>query len=155
MSEKRKSWLMLASLALNIFLVAFVLGRNSAILPFPPPMGGMPPFMQSGMPHAAVGMNALKNPPFIMPEMLLSKEEMDAEQPFAMARFEKIRELRKQFATDIEKNNLSQEQIVAHFEQIEAVMEELKNHMKEKIAAKIAGMSPEERKRFIQELMRE
>ena len=154
MNGKRKSWLILASLALNIFLIAFVLGRSSAMLPFSPPMGGLPPFMLGGAmpPH---GMSMPPRPPFIMPEMVLSKDEMDKEQPFAMARFEKVRQLRRQFATDIEKNNLSQEQIVAHFEQIDSVMEELKNHMKEKIAAKIAAMSPEERKSFIQELMRE
>ena len=155
MNDKQKSYGMLASLALNIFLVAFVLGRQSAMLPFPPPMGGMPPFMHGGMPPGAPGMAMRPHPPFIMPEMILSKEEMDKEQPFAMSRFEKIHDLRKQFALDLEKGDVSQAQIAQHFEQIDAVMEELKNHIKEKIMAKIATMTPEERKDFIQELMRE
>lgn len=148
MNDKKKNWLLIGSIALNIFLVAFVLGRVSMMPPGFPPMGGpMPPFM-----HAGGGM---PRPPFIMPEMVLSHEEMQKELPFAMERFEKIAKLRKQFVQDMEKGNLSHEEIVHHFDEIEAVMEELKNHMKETISAKLAKMTPEERKRFVKELMRD
>lgn len=154
MNEKLKSYLILGSLALNIFLIAFVLGRGSAMLPgFPSPVGGMLPLMQDGMmPPHGMGM---PRPPFIMPEMILSHEEMKAELPFATSRFKKIHELRKQFAADIKKGNLTQEQIIAHFEQIDAVMEELKNRMKEKVTVKLASMSPEERILFARELLRD
>ncbi len=157
MNEKQKSYAMLASLALNIFLVAFMLGRGSAMLPgFSPPMGGMPPMVAgSMMPPGMPGGNPMARPPFIMPGMVLSKEEMDAELGFAMARFQKMHALREQFAADVEKDDLTPAQIKQHFEQIEAVMEELKNHMKEKITAKLTRMSPEERRRFVKEMMRE
>jgi uncharacterized membrane protein len=148
MSEKKKNWLLIGSVALNIFLVAFVLGRVSMLPPgFPPPGGPMPPFMQAGggMPP---------RPPFIMPEMVLSHEEMEKELPFAKERFDKIYALRKQFVADMEKGNLSHAEIVQHFDAIDAVMEELKNHMKETISDKLAKMTPEERKRFIKELMK-
>jgi hypothetical protein len=144
MNKKNISFLLFASIAFNIFLVAFCAGKISMLPINLMPMHPFPPFFETAMPP---------HPPFILPEMALSKEEMKEEARFARDHFQKIQDLRYKFAKDIAQKDLTAEQITAHFDSIEFVLDDLKKHIKERMSSKISKMSLEERRRFASQFM--
>jgi hypothetical protein len=162
-----RSFALLLSLAVNIFLAAFLLGRASTGLggldlghlsPFhtaavdagfchhgglpgempPPPDGGL-----SGPPH---------HPPFIHSNAVFSEEEMAADEPFIKQEFAKIRELRTTFIQQLATGEVSEHDIDQHFIAVEKVMDELKDHVRKRVAKKIGAMTPEERKQLSERL---
>ena len=172
---------LIGSVALNIFLVAFILGRVSMHqLPPPPPppfaRGEMPPPPFDGGPGGPHGgphgdMMARGDgppppppgehghmppppPPFFAPADLFSPAEM--EEGFAKMRenFTKVEALREDFAKQLKEGNVTKEQALAHFTQVDGVMDGVKKEMQEKAAEKIGAMSPDERQRFADRLVR-
>ena len=141
---------LLGSVALNIFLVAFVLGHFGAFgMMLPPPpfmMGGhpmMPPPMMEGM---------LPPPPFFGPSDLFSREEMKENFAHMQDNFKKIQDLRHAFAEQLKKGSVTKEDVLKNFAQIDQLMIDVKKQAQEKAAEKISSMSLDQRKRFADRL---
>jgi len=147
-NKNRKA--LLGSIALNIFLVAFVLGHFGAFGMMPPP----PPFMMGGhpmMPPPMMG-GMLPPPPFFGPSDLFSREEMKENFAHMQENFEKIQDLRQAFAEQLKKGSVTKEDVLKNFAQIDQLMMDVKKQAQEKAAEKISSMSPEQRKRFADKL---
>jgi len=134
----------MGSVALNIFLVAFVFGRLSAMPPMPPFMdepgrGGMKMFGHDAPPPP---------PPFFKPEMIFSPEEMDKNFAVMDENFKKVEALRKSFAARLQESPVSADEAKQHFVEVDAIMESVRKEMTEKAAEKISKMTDEERKSF-------
>ena len=145
-SRVNKTILLLASLALNIFLVAFLLGRISTPVMMPPPA-----FMGKHFPGA--GHDTMPPPPpFFGPEALFEPREM--QESFAMIRnnFEEGRKLRGKFAAQLRKDQITKEDVLKHFAEIDRAMDEVREKMQERAADKISSMSREEREKFADHL---
>ena len=155
----------IGSVALNIFLIAFILGRVSmmGMMPPPPPpppfaMGDMPPPPPEGAPPPPFAMGGhmlpppmgghMPPPPFFAPADLFSPEEMHEGFEKMHENFTKIEALRQDFARQLQQGSVTKEQALAHFAQVDQVMDSVKKEMQEKAAQKISVMTPEERQRF-------
>ena len=149
------------SIGLNIFLLAFVLGRASMPgLMQPPPFGmghHMPPGMYDDMPPPPFGgmHHGHKPPSFFSPADLFSPEEMQEDFAVMQQNFETIGKLRQDFAKRLEQDGVTKEEVIEHFAEIDQFMDKVKKQMQEKAAAKISTMSPDERKRFADRLLEE
>jgi len=98
-NKNRKA--LLGSIALNIFLVAFVLGHFGAFGMMPPP----PPFMMGGhpmMPPPMMG-GMLPPPPFFGPSDLFSREEMKENFAHMQENFEKIQDCGRRLQNSLKK----------------------------------------------------
>lgn len=158
-----------ASMALNIFLVAFLLGHNPPPPPPPPPppaeaMMGEPPPPPPGGPEGPHGPGPggpdgpggpggkHHRPPFMPPSALFTPEEMKADEPFMHEHFEKAHKLRQDFATQLSQGEVTPDVINAHFKELDAVTGELKEHFHQKLIEKIQRMTPLERKDFAKQM---
>lgn len=136
----------IGSLALNVFLLAFVLGRLSMAPPPPPhhelgfhgPHGDMPP-----------------PPPFFSPSGLFTPDEMKADAAANKATFDKMRDLRKSFGQQLQKGNVTKEQVLNHFAEIDKIMDDMRHSTQQRVADKITSMSVEERANFGEKLMQD
>jgi hypothetical protein len=143
-----KSALLLASLALNLFLVAFLMGRCTTPVMMPSPfMGGN--FHGAGI-H---GNNMPPPPPFFGPEALFNPKEMQENFSIMQNSFENGRKLREEFAAQLKKGKVTKEEVMKHFAEIDRIMAGVKEKMQEKAADKISAMSQEERKKFSDHLL--
>ncbi|MDR3424570.1 MAG: hypothetical protein P4M13_05765 [Alphaproteobacteria bacterium] len=145
-SDKKYRAALLASVAANIFLVAFTLGRFSAP-DMPPPMGahGMfPPGIQRGEPMP---------PPFFGPGDLFGPGEIREDETRMRENFEKMNALRQNFAKKLQSGPVSKEDVLKHFADVGQVMEGVKKEAQEKAAEKISAMSAEDRDRLAQTLL--
>ena len=145
----KKPVVLLTSLALNIFLVAFLLGRCSTHPMMPPPfMGGHSP--------GGFGMHGDMPPPplFFGPEALFSPQEMQKNFSVMQNSFEKGQKLRKEFAAQLKKGPVTKEQVLKHFSELDQTMNDVKGQMQEKAADKISSMSQEEREEFADHLLK-
>ena len=143
---------LLGSIALNIFLVAFVLGHFGAFGMMPPP----PPFMMGGhhmMPPMMMGGGMPPPPSFFGPSDLFSREEMKENFAHMQENFEKIQGLRQAFAEQLKNGSVTKEDVLKNFAQIDQLMMDVKKQAQEKAAEKISSMSPEKRKRFADRLL--
>lgn len=146
-----KPVIMLASLALNIFLVAFLLGRvtNPGMMPPPPDFfgadGGKGGMMREARPFPP--------PPFFGPDSVFSKKEMDEHFDTMRQKFEQTEGIRNEFAERLKKEKMSKEDIRAHFTEMEKEMSAMKREMMEKVVDKIDQMDDEERKAFATRLL--
>jgi hypothetical protein len=162
---------LLGSIILNIFFVAFILGRISVfgLMPPPPPFGmgdHMPPHMMFGAtpppPFGGMMRGGMHGempmpppPPFFSPADLFTPEEMKQDFAKMEENFGKMRTLRQDFGKQLEQGPVSKEDVLKHFAVIDQLMESVKKQMREKAAEKISAMSPEERKRFADRLSSE
>ena len=119
----------IGSLALNAFFVAFVLAKTVGFCPSHDRHHGWQ-------------------------RDVFSREEMKQEKPYMKAQFGKVRELRKAFGEQLIANSVTPETIRAHFAEVDKVMAETKSHMHEKMIAKITAMSPAERKALGEKMMK-
>ncbi|MDI1228832.1 MAG: hypothetical protein PSY14_14220 [bacterium] len=135
---------LLASVALNVFLAAFVLGRMSVL-----PQG-------DSMPSPAGMQTALRNgpppPPMFGPQELFG-EDMKDNFKEVQAHFEKVQTLRQEFAQDLMKGKVTEEQAAQHLAAIDAEMDGVKKSVQGKAAKKIADMPDEKRIAFAKRLM--
>jgi hypothetical protein len=156
-----RTWLTFTSIALNIFLVAFVFGRMS-IMP-DKAHHERPPFAQEGE-LCEHGVDSHRPPfhgdpmhdrtmppppPLFSPEMIFSKEEMEKDFPAVKSKFDAMQVKREEFLKTLEHKQLSKEEILAHFAEIDAIMDGVRVHAQQKAAEKLSSMSEEERKEFI------
>jgi uncharacterized membrane protein len=132
---------LLGSVVINIFLVAFVLGRISVfdVPPPPPPPPGGGPAMHGDMPPP---------PPMVGPAELLSPREMRADMDAMQGKFENVRELRKAFADKLKAGPVTKEEVLDHFKQVDQLMSEIRDQTQEKMATKISTLTPDQRERF-------
>ncbi|MDE1900487.1 MAG: hypothetical protein KGI37_02440 [Alphaproteobacteria bacterium] len=139
------------SVAANIFLVAFTLGRFSDH-PYGPPHGfdgfGPPPPGMYGDNAHRHGMH----PPFFGPELLFSADEMRAQQHDMRADFAKIAALRAGFAAKLAAGPVSKDDVLQNFAAIDQVMDAVKKETQEKAAEKISTMSDADRMSFARRL---
>ncbi len=142
--SKKARLLLLVSVALNIFLLAFTLGRISVPGLMPPP-----PFMNGGRHgmHKPMMHNEMP-PPFLGPSDLFSPEEMGEDFAQVRKNFAKINELRQAFADRLQKGEIRKDEVLAHFAEVDRLMTEVRTQTQEKAAARISAMTPEDRERF-------
>jgi len=138
-----------ASLALNLFLLAFILGRFTApgmMMP-PLPFGGhrppMPPFLMGSAPPP---------PPFMMLQELFTPEEMEREFARVQSSFAKTNRLREEFAGQLMQGPVTTKDVLAHFEKIEQEVIGVLRYAQSKVAEKLSAMPEAERKAFAQKL---
>jgi len=179
--DKKVRVALFASVAVNIFLVAFVLGRVG-LRDVPPsqPYGGsqqmaeggqtMPP-LQGDRPmlqryHQGPGAMARGDglgphrgmmrgvPPMAFgPGDLFAPDEMSEDETRTRENFDKMDALRKDFAAQLQSGPVTKDAVLKHFSDIDGVMDTVKKQAQERAANKIASMSEEERKRFAETLL--
>lgn len=148
-SEKKNRVALFVSVAANIFLFAFLLGRFSSH-EMPPhqfgPMGMNPPNMQQGgMPGAGI-------PPFFGPGDLFGPNEMHANEASMHENFDKMEVLRNALAVQLQAGPVSKEEVLKHFADLDQVVDAVKKEAQGRAADKISAMSEEDRKHFAQML---
>ncbi|MDD4615800.1 MAG: hypothetical protein PHW76_01590 [Alphaproteobacteria bacterium] len=135
---------LLASVAANIFLVAFVLGNATGHKP-PPAME--PPTGRGHSPH-------LMAPHMMGPGDLFAPDQLRADEARMRENFAKIEGLRKSFADKLKAGPVTKEEALKHFADIDAIMETVKTEARDRAAARISSMSDEERKELAEKLSR-
>jgi len=145
-SEDSNKFICFLSIAFNIFLIAFILGRGH--------------FFQSGMhnqpahdsaavtPQGPRGYGMLGHPSALMSQALFSRIEIEADRPYIEEHFERMHKIRKELAAQLRSGKATPESIKQHFAKIDAIMKEVKDHMREKAQSRINTMSPEEKSRL-------
>lgn len=139
------------SLATNVFLVAFVLGRLSGPGVLPPPHawfddhGMLPPPEMHHHDHGP--------PPFLGPDSLFSPDEMKADEQRMRQDFNKMSALRQDFAARLKTGPVAKEDVLKHFTDLDQIMDGVRKEAQQKAAEKISAMSPEERQKFVHMLM--
>ncbi len=132
---------LLASVALNVFLTAFVLGRLS-VLPSATPATVATPGFRNGPPP----------PPMFGPQELFG-DDMKENFKDVQAHFEKVQTLRQEFAKDLMQGKVTEEQAAQHLNAIDAEMDGVKKSVQGKAAKKIANMPDDKRLEFAKRLM--
>lgn len=145
---------LLASVAANIFLGAFVLGRLTTPGMMPPPFEHadgrhMPP------PYERGARDDMHPPPFFGPGKLFSRDEMKANFEAMKPSFDKMKETRKAFAEQLQKGPVTKEEALQHFSEMHGAMESLREQTQEKAAEKISQMPEKERLEFAERLLKE
>ena len=142
-----------ASVAANMFLIAFTLGRFTTpgfgghSMMFPPDMhGGLRPFIRQGGYMSPP-------PPFFGPDDLFTPDEMRADEIRMREDFDKIGVLRNEFAAQLEAGPVSKDDVLKHFARIDQVMDALKREAQARAADKISAMSQVERHEFAQSVL--
>jgi uncharacterized membrane protein len=134
---------LLASVALNVFLVAFVLGRMS-VLP-------------ASLPVPALTKNNTRNgpppPPMFGPQELFGADEMKEHFKEIEGHFEKVQALRKEFAQTLMQGKVTERQAAEHLVAIDAEMDGVKKSVQGKAAKKIADLPDDKRLEFAKRLM--
>lgn len=139
MTDKK---LLFVSVAVNIFLAAFVLGRVSATGPLAAMNAGGP-----GNP----AFNGPPPPPMFGAEDLLGpgmQEMAEVQKNFA-----EMQTLRHAFAERLKQGPVTKEEALAHLTAVDQGMEAVKTKLQEKAAGKIAAMGDAERAKFADRLM--
>ena len=169
---------LLASVAVNIFLVAFVLGRVGVRDLPPPPFGGPQQVAEDGQPMMPQGDRPMMQrrhdgsgmmrgdgqglhrgmmrgvPPMAFgPGDLFAPDEMAEDETRMQEHFSKMDALRKDFAAQLQAGPVSKEAVLKHFADIDGIMDTVRKQAQERAANKIASMSEEDRKRFVETLM--
>lgn len=134
---------LLASVALNVFLAAFVLGRMSVL----PPSMPAPAFTKGDQ------RNGPPPPPMFGPQELFGADEMKDHFKEIEGRFEKVQALRKEFAQTLMQGKVTEEQAAEHLAAIDAEMDGVKKSVQEKAAKKIANLPDDKRLEFAKRLM--
>ncbi|MDE1152663.1 MAG: hypothetical protein PW788_09015 [Micavibrio sp.] len=147
--------LFLGSAALNIFLVAFILGRLTGA-----PHFGPPPWAHDGQHQqdfmrdmAGAGKGDRERPPLFGPDDLFTKEEREANIAAVNPLFDKAQALRESFAKHLKDHAVTKEEVVKHFESVDKIMETLIRTMQDRAAVKMAALPEEERKKFAEHLL--
>jgi hypothetical protein len=143
---KKVAVLLAASLGLNIFFLAFSLGHGLTPHPHPDEVGLLPPPPPFAMNKPGSGV------PFFGPQALFTADEMRSQEDMMRERFDKVAGLRKAFAEKLAAGAVSRDDALAHFADIDQVMDSVRKEAQGKAADKISQMSDEERKQFAQNL---
>lgn len=146
------------SLATNIFLIAFLLGRADsappAFLPPPPPFHDGMDMIMGPPPPPLPQENGRRPPlPFFGPSSLFSPQEMRDEFKEMQNNFERIKNLRDAFAQRLKNGPVSKPDVLQHFAAIEQLMSDVRGKTQEKVAEKISKMSAAERQEFAERLL--
>lgn len=174
-SNKVRTFLGVSVIA-NIFLVAFIAGRVSMIAMMPPPPPPPPPAPHQMMPHtesqhfgpqhfgpqagghpqdgAFADMPPPPPPPMFGPAELFTPEELRNDLESMKSKFDEVRQMRKDFAHKLEQGPVTKEEVLAHFEQVETLMNSIRSQTQHKLADKMSQLSDEERKRFAKRFAR-
>jgi len=139
---------LLGSLALNIFLVAFGLGRGGM---HPPADVLIGPYGKVGH-EAAGGTGKMPPPPFMRPDMLFSKEEMAEGFATMKESFKTLGKNRKEFADTLEARPVSKEEVLAHFAELNRETDRLRDDFQQRAAEKISALPENKREEFAKKL---
>ena len=145
---------LVCSIAINIFLLAFVLGRSDLAghRPPPPPFGGSEEMMMEP-PPPMLNHDRSPPPPFFGPSSLFTPEEMRDGFKEMQHNFRKIQALRLAFARQLKIGAINKEDVLKHFSEIDQLMSDVRMKAQEKAATKISKLSPEERQKFADRLL--
>lgn len=138
MTDKK---LLFISVAVNIFLAAFVLGRVS--------MTGS--LTGTASPVQAGGIFLPPPPPLFGAEDLLGPDIKDM--PEIEQHFAEMQKLRQDFAARLKQGPVTKDEARAHFAEVDRRMDSVKAGLQDKLAEKIAGMDAAERARLAARLM--
>lgn len=160
---------MLASLAVNIMLISFVVGRITVTPPKPPlPATAMVSYASGEQcehgweeedemappPYHGAHDDMPPPPPFFGPHDIFSREEMEHERENMHAHFEQMDAMRTAFAHVMEQRAVTKQEVLDHFAEVDKIMDGLRISTQDKVADKIAKMNDTERKEFAQKLLR-
>lgn len=157
-----------ASVAANIFLVAFVLGRltgpgfhhDHGPHDFPPPPPGFEHGVDSdghgfgppgGFEHHADGEHS--HSPFMGPKELFTADELKANQEHLQKDFDQIGKLRHDFAVKLDARPVSKDDVLKHFAEIDQVMDAVRKESQQKASDKISTLSESDRHKFAKALL--
>ena len=152
----KKNLLLVGSLAANIFLVAFLLGRATLpglMPPPPPPMEQMAGDMPPPPPPPGADGAMPPPPPFVGPGRIFSREEMKANFEAMKPTFDKMKDTRKAFAEKLKAGSVTKEEALQHFSEMDALMQSVRQQTREKAAEKISAMSEQERQQMAARLL--
>ncbi len=159
---KIKTAALLGSVAANIFLVAFVLGRMTSPAAAPQTMGfpfgqmqqqgmggpfGGPPPRMNGSPGGPP-----QPPPIFRPEDVFNAQEMQQAMQETQQNFQKADALRADFANKLEQGPVSKDDVLKHFADMDTIMNSMRLKVQDKTAEKISTMSDDERRQLAQRL---
>lgn len=158
--------ILLASVALNIFLVAFVAGRLNVNNPPPPPPAAEQAdeagdradrplrrgFRNDPDDRAKAGRKGMM-PPMFGPRDLFEPDELRADETRMRENFEKMDALRKAFAAQLQAGPISKDDVLKHFASIDDVMGTVKKEAQDRAATRISSMSDEDRGKLAQTLL--
>lgn len=142
---------LLLSVAINIFLVAFFLGRMSPGAFFPggpkPEMGpGMGPEMGKG-PAGPMREGRNAPPPFFADmEILLGPEGAASAREDLRETFDEMSDARRDFLKLIQKPDLTKEEVLSHFADMDKIHESLRVRLQNQLADRLVSLSTEERR---------
>ncbi len=134
-----------ASVAANIFLVAFVLGNMSSSR-LPAPMDQH--FGRLHRPHMFA-------PPMMGPGDLFGPGEVRADEERMREKFTQMKELREAFAAKLQQGPVSKEEALKHFGDVDEAIKSVRMEARERAATRISQMSEDERKGLAQKLTRQ
>lgn len=154
---------LLVSLGINIFLVAFILGRlTGPVMPMPPmPFGGadMPSVTAAAPPagdeepcHSKKAFYGKKDGVL---SGLFSEAEMNTHSEAARTKFDQIKKAKQDFAARLTEGPVSEEEAMAFFTAMGGHFERMKAEMHVKAAAKVAAMDDSQRAAFAARLKRD
>ncbi|MDD3371746.1 MAG: hypothetical protein PHE27_07995 [Alphaproteobacteria bacterium] len=137
---------LVVSVAANIFLVAFVLGRLTV---------GQPPAAAPanfrGMMRPPAG--HMMPPPMFGPSDLFGPDEVRADETRMREHFDKMDSLRKAFASQLQAGPVSKDDVLKHFADIDQALVNVKKEAQERAAEKISSMSDDDRSHLAQTLL--
>jgi len=133
------------SIALNIFLVAFVIGQCHWF------HSGLPP-----IPHEQVqtdkpgqrGYGMFGHTSAMMSQVLFSQVEIEANRKFIDDGMARARKVRVDLAEQLKSGRANPGSIKQHLDAVDAIMKEIKDRVRQKAIDKITAMSPEEKNRL-------
>lgn len=159
------------SLAINLFLLAFMAGRMTAapFMPMPPmpmavPMmigpGPMPPFGAQGpgglgpspMDHAG---DMMPRPPIALLGKLFSPEELRQEFADVQQTFATMNKMRAEFARQLAAGPVTKDAVLQHFAATETLMTQSLRKLQTKVAERVSTLPDTERRDFAAKLLQE
>lgn len=153
----------IGSLTLNVFLIAFILGKLSVFGPpggpamMPPPPHGAPPEM-AGIPH---GGDMPPPPPgigggpggILRPTDLFTPEELQQHFSEMQEAFDRVKAVRTDFANKIKGEGLTREEVLQNLSEVDKIMDGVRSNMQQKAADKLMAMTPDERSRVAERIL--
>ncbi len=138
------------SIGLNIFLIAFIIGRCHW---FHPGQGAItiPAIpqeqMQADKPGGR-GYGMFGHTSATMSQVLFSQVEIEANRQFIDEGMARARQVRIDLAKQLRAGHTTPESIKEHLAAVDAIMKEIKDRVRQKAIEKITAMSPEEKNRL-------
>jgi uncharacterized membrane protein len=155
----RSTKLLLGSAALNVFLIGLIVGHHGSLGPcemmFHGPRIGPAPFLAGVRPDGRLGGGPELGapPPFFGPDDVFHPQDMKDNLASLQENFDRIGNLRKEFAGKLKQGSVTKADVLAHFGSIDKIMSDLKQKMQDSAATRISAMSADERENLANRLL--